>query len=447
MEKLKKIKAAGGLKEVQKGGKIFPLHIFPDYISSMIMELAEKNNHNIDYLGSCILNAVSTAIGNTHKVRIKNGMDNCLSIFLCLVGLPGTSKTPAIKFAYRPLKKLDAKDAKEYRERDKEYQAALLDKSINPKPAPPSLIKRLLSDYTIESFFSNLSKNPRGVAVVFDELAGWFKNFNRYNASSEQESWLSIWTGENINILRKSAGVINIDSPFANVVGGIQPSVVSNLIQDGRDTNGFLSRFLFCYPVDQNKKPIPEIELDMDSFYSLYEDFINKFVQMNLFYNDFDEIEPRVLPLSKDARALFFEADKENTMVVNSLANVLERSSMDKNFHYVARFAALIELMNNGYAMSVTLESMEKAIELHYYFNDNFDRVAEILASKGRNYKNKMAFFGMLPNDSFTRKHAVYIGGLEFGLHQKTVDNWLNDTSLFKKVRAGVYQKNSNKNV
>ena len=46
--------------------------------------------------------------------------------------------------------------------------------------------------------------NKRGIGVYADELAGWFKNFNRYNKGSEMEFWLSQWSSKPINIDRKT---------------------------------------------------------------------------------------------------------------------------------------------------------------------------------------------------------------------------------------------------
>lgn len=71
-----------------------------------------------------------------------------------------------------------------------------------------------------------------------DELASWFKNFNRYNKGSEQEFWLSVWSGNTVKVNRKTSDQYNIPLPFISVAGTIQPGVLNELA-DNRTENGF----------------------------------------------------------------------------------------------------------------------------------------------------------------------------------------------------------------
>ncbi len=50
-----------------------------------------------------------------------------------------------------------------------------------------------MQDVTPEAVHRILSENPRGLCLYADELAGWFKNFNRYNNGSESEFWMSVF--------------------------------------------------------------------------------------------------------------------------------------------------------------------------------------------------------------------------------------------------------------
>ncbi len=71
-------------------------------------------------------------------------------------------------------------------------------------PDKPAWQKNLLSDYTPEALAEVHSYNKRGIGVCVDELAGWFKNFNKYNKGSEMEFWLSAWSRKPITIDRKA---------------------------------------------------------------------------------------------------------------------------------------------------------------------------------------------------------------------------------------------------
>ncbi|WP_438637806.1 DUF3987 domain-containing protein [Muribaculum gordoncarteri] len=47
--------------------------------------------------------------------------------------------------------------------------------------------------------------NPRGLCLYADELAAWFKNFNRYNNGSESEFWMSVFNHKVAMSDRKSS--------------------------------------------------------------------------------------------------------------------------------------------------------------------------------------------------------------------------------------------------
>ena len=80
----------------------------------------------------------------------------------------------------------------------------------------------------------------------------WFKNFNRYNKGSEEQFWLSVWSGKAIRINRKTTEPTYITKPFISVIGTIQPGVLNDLA-DNRTENGFLDRLLFVAPENLTK--------------------------------------------------------------------------------------------------------------------------------------------------------------------------------------------------
>ncbi len=89
----------------------------------------------------------------------------------------------------------------------------------------------------------------------------WFKNFNRYNKGSEEQFWLSVWSGKAIRINRKTTEPTFIAKPFISVIGTIQPAVLNELA-DKRTENGFLDRLLFVAPENLKKEYWSETELN-----------------------------------------------------------------------------------------------------------------------------------------------------------------------------------------
>ena len=64
----------------------FPYHVFPSPFQELITETNKALNYPIDYTGSAILTAVSTAIGKSAKIRVKNAWFEFPAIYAALVG-------------------------------------------------------------------------------------------------------------------------------------------------------------------------------------------------------------------------------------------------------------------------------------------------------------------------------------------------------------------------
>ena len=186
----------------------FPVTVFPLPIQQIIIATNENQNYPIDFIGASLLYAVSVAIGNTHCVEVKKGFQQSAVLYLAIVGRAGTTKSHPLSFALQPIVEHDKSTYREYEQQRKEYEKAVIqskkDKQLIDEPIKPIWHKFLLSDFTPEALAEVHKLNKRGIGVYVDELAGWFKNFNRYNRGSEMEFWLSQWSGKPINIHRKT---------------------------------------------------------------------------------------------------------------------------------------------------------------------------------------------------------------------------------------------------
>ena len=109
-------------------------------------------------------------------------------------------------------------------------------------PVEPRRVRFMMQDVTNEAVHRILSENPRGLILMYDELAGWVKNFNRYNSGSESEFWMSVFNHKVAMSDRKSSqsGVF-IRNPFLCVIGTIQPKVLTDLAANNRNANGFIA--------------------------------------------------------------------------------------------------------------------------------------------------------------------------------------------------------------
>ena len=186
----------------------FPADAFPLPVQQIIAATHETLNFPIDFTAASLLYACSVAIGNTHCVELKRGFRTTAVLYLAIVGRAGTTKSHPLTFALQPIADSDAKSFREYEQLKQEFDnAASLPKKERDEQGIRELVrpvwkKFLLSDFTPEALADVHKFNKRGIGVYADELAGWFKNFNRYNSGSEMEFWLSQWSGKAINIDR-----------------------------------------------------------------------------------------------------------------------------------------------------------------------------------------------------------------------------------------------------
>ncbi len=119
------------------------------------------------------------------------------------------------------------------------------------KAGPPRIAT---SDATVEKLQELLARNPRGLLLTRDELAGWLRQLDRENRSGERESWLELWSGkEPLRVDRIGRGSLAIPPSCVSIVGGIQPGKLRRYVEEaaaGRaGADGLLQRFsLLVWP-------------------------------------------------------------------------------------------------------------------------------------------------------------------------------------------------------
>lgn len=237
----------------------FPIEVFPLRVRQIISDTNENLNFPIDFIGASMLFAVSVAVGNSHRIEVKTGWVESAVLYLAIVARSGTNKSHPLSFALNPIIEQDSKSYRAYEQQRQEFDRVVnlskKEKEVQgvDEPTKPVWEKYILSDFTPEALAEVHKFNKRGIGVYVDELAGWFKNFNRYSKGSEMEFWLSAWSSKPINIDRKTGEPVFIPLPFISVAGTIQNEVLNELAKESRTQNGFIDRILFAIP-DSIKK-------------------------------------------------------------------------------------------------------------------------------------------------------------------------------------------------
>ena len=86
-----------------KNSNPFPVDVFPKIIQEVAYEAYNKFQFSLDYLGAGMLTAISSSIGNSLKVEVKNGWNEKANLFTVIVGRPGDSKSHALNFCFKPI--------------------------------------------------------------------------------------------------------------------------------------------------------------------------------------------------------------------------------------------------------------------------------------------------------------------------------------------------------
>ncbi len=211
----------------------FPIDALPSRLQEIIREANTTLGFPVDYMAGSMLTAMAAVIGNTHHAEAIAGWREYAILFVALVGCPGVCKSHPLSYVMQPLIDYDAEKATQFAEALKRYNAAMelppkerITNGYDLNPVEPRRIRFMMQDVTNEAVHRILSENRRGLILMYDELAGWVKNFNRYNNGSESEFWMSVFNHKVAMSDRKgSQSGVFIRNPFLCVIGTIQPNL------------------------------------------------------------------------------------------------------------------------------------------------------------------------------------------------------------------------------
>lgn len=235
LQKLQKLQNSlnAEIQGVSLGG--FPLKVFPQKMQSLILTLNRQEGYVVEYVASAMLVAAAVAVGNARRIRVFGQWTLSPMFFMILVGRPGIGKTPPLEFAFAPIVKEDRQRQVAFKKEKQIWEqlknAATSSKSGEPSadlPDEPNLEKIVLNDFTYEAMMRIHSKNPRGIVLKYDEIAGMFRTFDRYNKSATIQAILSIFCGVFFAMARCNCidEGIEVPNPCVSIIGTIQTKLL-----------------------------------------------------------------------------------------------------------------------------------------------------------------------------------------------------------------------------
>ena len=418
----------------------FPVDIFPKSIQDIIIDLRDNMGFKVDNTSVSMLFAFSTAIGNTHKLEFKRDWKESALVYIVLCGQAGDNKTHPMEWILEPLKTRDIKSQAEYLQESRNYQSILKDDTIIDKGQPPIESRILINNVTIEKIPKIHSENPRGLGYYSEELMQFLGNLNKYNGGDDFPYWLSNWSNKGYRVDRvKDSQPLDYFEQYVSILGATQSEMTYKMLKGDSKHNGFFERWLYTtskyegFPYEDDN----EIKIQtIDNWCKI----IEKVLDIPF---DIDN-ETIVLKYNPKAKDIYLKWQRENADLINKKDSKILGKFQKKMQTYCKKFALILEVAfwscEESSKTEISVRAVKGAIKLTEYFRINTLKIYESFEkeSKSENYK-KSLFNDSLP-ETFKTVEAVKIGK-EIGIGERSIYNYLNDETMFKKLEHSQYKK------
>jgi Protein of unknown function (DUF3987)/Bifunctional DNA primase/polymerase, N-terminal len=223
-----------------------PPGLLPPLIEDFAFAKGRATGADMAGFAACALPVCAAAIPDRVKLQVKRHDPSWLEaprLWVAVVGMPSTKKSPILKAVTKPLRKLNDELADRYQVERKRYDA--LSKDDKEGVEPPKRTQLIINDATVEAAQEVMRDSPDGALCVQDELAGWFGSMDKYSGGKggDRGFWLQAYNGGTYHVQRIARGFVKIDNLSISLVGGIQPDPIRKIAADTVD-DGLLQRIL-----------------------------------------------------------------------------------------------------------------------------------------------------------------------------------------------------------
>lgn len=228
---------------------------FPPLIAALAIDTAQRMGCDPIIPAFTAIVACAALTPDRFKIRVKANdktWRESARLWVAFVGDPSSKKSPAMASILSPVYELQARLARDYKEREEAWtiQAARARDSKAPAPPQPKSQRVLAGDTTTEALVNILEANEDGILVAHDELTGFFGSMDVYRpagASKDKPFYLQSFNGGAYTVDRAGKGERFIANLSLCMLGGIQPDPMRRIAAK-LDDDGLLQRFI-CLPV------------------------------------------------------------------------------------------------------------------------------------------------------------------------------------------------------
>jgi putative DNA primase/helicase len=298
----------------------FDPELLPTPFRAWVQDIAARMQCAIEFVAVGVVVVLATLTGRKIVIRPKEHDDWCCvpNLWAACVGRPGVLKSPALRAALDPLRRLSAEamekyegdlrefsrdqyiasaqreatkdrlkkaakeqaaekeaakeqdagkeaaegqgdkaqDAKKKRVRDEDLKA-LAEKLLAGEPAGPTPRRYEVNDPTVEKLMEIFRDNPVGLLLYRDELAGWLYNLDRPGHEGDRQFYIEAWDGLGSHTQdRITRGTIHA-KVCLSILGSIQPGPLAAYIRAAtrpKGDDGLISRLQLVVFPDQDRE-------------------------------------------------------------------------------------------------------------------------------------------------------------------------------------------------
>ena len=339
--------------------KDFPMDIFPQQFQDFAVNVATSVNVDPGLIASIALTILSSAVGNTVKIRAKPKYEVVPFLWLVVIAKSGEGKTPAIDALLDYVNTLQWRAAQEYRRAGKETKNRRSDKL--------TLERYVSNNISVASLFDIFEQNQRGIILHVDEVSRLILGFDNVSRGL----YLELFKGGSWTIDRKYSQRV-IPRTGAGILGGIQPKLLPDVFRERSFHDGLFSRFLL-YPTSRRYDKVDTTEIS-DENNAYWERLVDRCYKKVHFRWDEDGLMiPRVLRLHKEARDLWESFRDTRNSEIPFLPERAQPFMSKLIDYYLLKFAGLlhvIRMFSKAEILGFTIdkETMKHAISLTNFF-------------------------------------------------------------------------------
>ncbi|WP_351189850.1 YfjI family protein [Shewanella sp. TB4-MNA-CIBAN-0142] len=344
------------------------------------------------------ISAISQVLQGVIDVKLPTGNIKPVSIMTMLIAESGERKSTVENLFKKGIKSFEKLELKTYQESLNRYKIELdfhksktsqisKIKNLDNEGESDEVVKKLLEhhshqpikpvrsmltfeDSTPEALFSDLSQNIPNAFLGSSE-GGILLNSR---VMSQSASLNSIWSGDEITVNRKSEPSYTIENARLTVSIMTQSSALDRFLKKTKDDvrgNGFLSRFLVCFPPSNCGGRQTHGIVFTDEAVKAFNDRLNQLLEESAALEDYTS--KRVVEFSDEAKSIWFDVynDIESKMAPNGIYYPV-KDHASKLCENIARLAALLQSFDRSSDDDITVETLIAAINLMGYFSSHF---------------------------------------------------------------------------